>query len=96
MPVATAEQHARMLDSAGVDGCALVGVNISSPETFNALLRGLAEPRSERIIPPSTDKGEVRSRAAVKDMVGQEAEPPIASRVATCEQPGSAGRSVPR
>ena len=97
MPVATAEQHCRRLGSAGVGGWALLGMNISSPASFNAVLRGFTEPRSARIIPPSTGKGEVRSRTAVTDMVGCEAEPPMASQVATaCQQPGSAGRSVLR
>jgi hypothetical protein len=69
MPVATAGQHARTLDSAGASGCALVGVNISSPETFTAVLRGFAEPHSDGIIQASTGEGEVLSGTAVKNIV---------------------------
>lgn len=69
MPVATAEQPARMLDSAAVGRGGLVGVNLSSPATVNAALRGCAEPYSAGIIRASTGEGEVLSGTAMKDMV---------------------------
>jgi fructose-bisphosphate aldolase, class II len=73
-------------------GLALVGMNVSSPDTFNAVWRGCADAHSDGINQACTGEGEVRSGTAVKDMLTA-AQAPHAS---PCEQLGSAGRRVLR
>jgi len=64
MPVATPTQYAGMLDAASAGRYALPAVNISSSQTLNAALRGLAEAGSDGIIQVSTGSGAYASGAA--------------------------------
>jgi fructose-bisphosphate aldolase class II len=50
MPVATAEQYAAMLDRALAERFAFPAVNVTSSQTLNGILRGLAEARSDGIV----------------------------------------------
>ena len=43
MPIATPEQYAEMLDKAKREGFAYPAINVSSSQTVNATLQGLAE-----------------------------------------------------
>ena len=69
MPIATPEVYAQMLDRAKEHGFAYPAVNVTSSQTLNAALRGLAEAESDGIIQVSTGGAEYLSGAAVKDMV---------------------------
>src|SRR5438105_14551296 len=68
MPVATPDQYAEMFDAARAGGYAYPAVNVSSSETLNAALRGLAEAGSDGIVQVSTGGGEFLSGGAVQDM----------------------------
>jgi fructose-bisphosphate aldolase class II len=68
MPVATYEIYCRMLDRARERRFAYPAVNVTSMTTANAVLRGLAESRSDGIIQVSTGGGAFASGSAVKDM----------------------------
>ena len=50
MPVATAQQYAAMLDAAADGGYALPAVNVTSSETLNGTLRGLADAGADGIV----------------------------------------------
>src|SRR5829696_8014523 len=50
MPVATAEQYAEMLDRAVTGRFAFPGVNVTSSQTLNGVLRGLADAGSDGIV----------------------------------------------
>src|SRR4051812_50190971 len=50
MPVATPEQYAQMLDRALAEGFAFPAVNVTSSQTLNGILRGLADARSDDIV----------------------------------------------
>jgi fructose-bisphosphate aldolase, class II len=68
MPIATPAQYAEMIDAAKASGYAFPAVNVSSSETLNATLRGLAESGSDGIAQVSTGGGEFASGGFVKDM----------------------------
>ncbi len=54
MPIATPDQYAEMLDKAKAKGFAYPAVNVSSSQTLNAVLQGLAEAESDGIIQVTT------------------------------------------
>jgi fructose-bisphosphate aldolase class II len=54
MPIATPEQYAEMLDTAKARGFAFPAFNVSSSQTLNAVLQGLAEVGSDGIIQVTT------------------------------------------
>ena len=54
MPIATPEQYAEMLDTAKAKGFAFPAFNVSSSQTLNAVLQGLAESGSDGIIQVTT------------------------------------------
>src|SRR5438105_7169195 len=64
MPVASPTQYARMLDAARDGRYALPAVSISSSQTLNAALHGLAEAGSDGIIQVSTGSGAYASGPA--------------------------------
>src|SRR5512135_931726 len=68
MPVANYETYCRMLDRAREGRFAYPAINVTSLSTVNAVLRGLAESKSDGIIQVSTGGGAFASGAAVKDM----------------------------
>jgi fructose-bisphosphate aldolase class II len=69
MPIATAEIYAQMLDRAKEHGFAYPAINVTSSQTLNAALRGLAEADSDGIVQVSTGGAEYLSGSTVKDMV---------------------------
>ena len=73
MPVASPTQYARMLDAARDAGYAFPAVSISSSQTLNAALRGLAEAGSDGIIQVSTGSGAYASGAAYDMALGARA-----------------------
>ncbi|HXP89493.1 MAG TPA: class II fructose-bisphosphate aldolase [Fibrobacteria bacterium] len=68
MPVATYQQYTRMFDEAKKGGYAYPAFNVTSTETANAVLQGLAESKSDGIIQVSTGGGEFASGNTIKDM----------------------------
>ncbi|WP_368499323.1 class II fructose-bisphosphate aldolase [Herbiconiux sp. A18JL235] len=54
MPIATPDEYAEMLDKAKAGGFAYPAVNVSSSQTLNAVLQGLAEAGSDGIIQVTT------------------------------------------
>jgi fructose-bisphosphate aldolase, class II len=68
MPVADYATYSKMLDRARTEKFAYPAVNVTSLTTANAVLKGLAESRSDGIIQVSTGGGAFASGAAVKDM----------------------------
>ncbi|HZV82249.1 MAG TPA: class II fructose-bisphosphate aldolase, partial [Geobacteraceae bacterium] len=68
MPVANYQTYCEMLDRAKVSRFAYPAINVSSLSTANAVLRGLAEAKSDGIIQVSTGGGAFASGTAVKDM----------------------------
>jgi fructose-bisphosphate aldolase class II len=68
MPVADYDTYCRMLDRAREKRFAYPAVNVTSLTTANAVLRGLAESRSDGLIQVSTGGGAFASGTAVKDM----------------------------
>jgi fructose-bisphosphate aldolase class II len=54
MPIATPDQYAEMLDKAKKGGFAYPAVNVSSSQTLNSVLQGLAEAGSDGIIQVTT------------------------------------------
>src|SRR5215203_3640812 len=68
MPVANYEIYCQMLDRARERRFAYPAVNVTSLTTANAVLRGLAESKSDGIIQVSTGGGAFASGAGVKDM----------------------------
>jgi fructose-bisphosphate aldolase class II len=66
--IATTQQYAAMLDAAAAGSYALPAVNVTSSETLNGVLRGLAEARSDGIVQVSTGAGAFLSGGAIGDM----------------------------
>jgi fructose-bisphosphate aldolase class II len=68
MPVANYEIYCRMLDKAREDRFAYPAINVTSLTTANAVLKGLAESKSDGIIQVSTGGAAFASGSALKDM----------------------------
>ena len=68
MPVADYAQFCEMLDRARKGRFAYPAINVTSLTTANAVLKGLADSKSDGIIQVSTGGGAFASGAAVKDM----------------------------
>lgn len=68
MPVADFKTYCEMLDRAQANRFAYPAINVTSLTTANAVLRGLAESRSDGIIQVSTGGAAFASGTAVKDM----------------------------
>jgi fructose-bisphosphate aldolase class II len=68
MPVADYATYRTMLDRARAGKFAYPAVNVTSPTTANAVLKGLADSKSDGIIQVSTGGGAFASGTAVKDM----------------------------
>ena len=68
MPVADYAQYCEMLDRARKGKFAYPAINVTSLTTANAVLKGLADSKSDGIIQVSTGGGAFASGAAVKDM----------------------------
>lgn len=68
MPVADYQTYCKMLDRARDNHFAYPAINVSSLVTANAVLKGLAESRSDGIIQVSTGGGAFASGSSVKDM----------------------------
>jgi len=68
MPVATQEIYRQMLDRARERRFAYPAINVTSLTTANAVLRGLAESKSDGILQVSTGGGAFAAGASVKDM----------------------------
>lgn len=68
MPVANYEIYCQMLDRAREGRFAYPAMNVTSLTTANAVLRGLAESKSDGIIQVSTGGGAFASGSVVKDM----------------------------
>lgn len=69
MPVADFSTYCRMLDRARESRFAYPAINVTSLTTANAVLKGLAESRSDGIIQVSTGGAAFASGSSVKDMV---------------------------
>lgn len=68
MPVADYQTYCQMLDRAREGRFAYPAINVTSLTTANAVLKGLADSKSDGIIQVSTGGGAFASGAAVKDM----------------------------
>ncbi len=68
MPVADYQIYCRMIDRALADRFAYPAFNVTSMTTASAVLRGLAESKSDGIIQVSTGGGAFASGSALKDM----------------------------
>src|SRR6187549_3982739 len=68
MPVADYTTYCRMLDRARKGHFAYPAINVTSLTTANAVLKGLADSKSDGIIQVSTGGGAFASGTAVKDM----------------------------
>jgi fructose-bisphosphate aldolase class II len=68
MPVADYEMYCKMLDRARESLFAYPAINVTSLTTANAVLKGLAESRSDGIIQVSTGGGAFASGSSLKDM----------------------------
>ena len=66
MPIATPDQYAAMLDRAKAKGFAYPAINVSSSQTLNAVLQGLAEAGSDGIIQVSTGGADYLAGHTVK------------------------------
>ncbi len=66
MPVATPDQYAEMLDTAKKSGFAFPAFNVSSSQTINAVLQGLAEAGSDGIIQVTTGGADYFAGQSVK------------------------------
>lgn len=69
MAIATPEQYAQMLDAARSGGFAYPAINVTSSQTLNAALQGLAEAESDGIIQVSVGGSAYFSGQAVQDRV---------------------------
>jgi fructose-bisphosphate aldolase class II len=69
MPIADYKTYCQMLDRAREGRFAFPAINVSSLTTANAVLKGLAESRSDGIIQVSTGGAAFASGSLVKDMV---------------------------
>lgn len=68
MPVASPDQYLEMLDRAKQQGFAYPAINVSSSQTLNAALAGLAEAGSDGIIQVTTGGGDYWSGPTIKNM----------------------------
>ena len=68
MPVADYETYCRMLDNAKENHFAYAAINVTSLTAANAVLKGLAESRSDGIVQVSTGGAAFASGSAVNDM----------------------------
>ena len=68
MPVANYKTYCKMLDRARTGRFAFPAINVTSLTTANAVLRGLAESKSDGIIQVSTGGGAFASGSSLKDM----------------------------
>src|ERR1043166_8994879 len=68
MPVANFATYSQVLERAGTGKFAYPAMNVTSLTTANAVLRGLAESKSDGIIQVSTGGGAFASGSSVKDM----------------------------
>jgi fructose-bisphosphate aldolase class II len=68
MPVASPDQYLEMLDRAKKGGFAYPAINVSSSQTLNAALAGLAEAGSDGIIQVTTGGGDYWSGPTIKKM----------------------------
>ena len=68
MPIADYKTYCKMLDRARENHFAYPAINVSSLTTANAVLKGLAESRSDGIVQVSTGGGAFASGSSVKDM----------------------------
>jgi fructose-bisphosphate aldolase class II len=68
MPVADYKTYCKMLDRARAGRFAFPAINVTSLTTANAVLRGLAESKSDGIIQISTGGGAFASGSSLKDM----------------------------
>ena len=66
MPIATPDQYAAMLDRAKAKGFAYPAINVSSSQTLNAVLQGLAEAGSDGIIQVTTGGADYLAGHTVK------------------------------
>jgi fructose-bisphosphate aldolase class II len=66
MPIATPDQYAEMLDKAKAGGFAYPAFNVSSSQTINAVLQGLAEAESDGIIQVTTGGADYFAGQSVK------------------------------
>ncbi len=66
MPIATPDQYAAMLDRAKTKGFAYPAINVSSSQTLNAVLQGLAEAESDGIIQVTTGGADYLAGHTVK------------------------------
>src|SRR4051794_26535456 len=73
MPLATAQQYSAMLRAAADGGYALPAVNVTSSETLNGALRGLADAGADGIVQVTTGGAEFFSGAAGDMAVGARA-----------------------
>jgi len=69
MPIATPDTYAEMIRRAKDGGFAYPAINVTSSETLNAALKGLADAGSDGIVQVSTGGAEFLSGTAVKNMV---------------------------
>ncbi|RKW69544.1 class II fructose-bisphosphate aldolase [Galactobacter caseinivorans] len=69
MPVATPDKYNEMLDAAKSGKFAFPAINVTSSQTVNAALAGLAEAGSDGILQVSTGGAAYFSGSSVKDMV---------------------------
>src|SRR5512143_1222308 len=69
MPIADYKTYCKMLDRARKNHFAYPAINVSSLTTANAVLRGLAESRSDGIVQVSTGGAAFASGSSVKDIV---------------------------
>ena len=68
MPVADYKTYCKMLDRARAGRFAFPAINVTSLTTANAVLRGLAESKSDGIIQISTGGAAFASGSSLKDM----------------------------
>ena len=66
--IASTDLYGAMLDTASAAGFGLPAINVTSSETLNGAMRGLAEAESDGIIQLTTGAAEYLSGGAVKDM----------------------------
>lgn len=69
MTIATVERYAQMLDAASKGGYAYPAINVTSTQTLNAALQGLAEANSDGIIQVSVGGAAYFSGQSVNDRV---------------------------
>ncbi|MGI9647120.1 MAG: class II fructose-bisphosphate aldolase [Acidimicrobiia bacterium] len=68
MPIATPDKYKAMLAAAQAGRYAFPAINVTSSETINAAMRGLAEAESDGIIQISTGGGSFASGTHIQDM----------------------------